>query len=65
MTYDAGGPPYISLRIQELFGVPDAQDCNGTCAVSVHILAPSMRPVQVTRTLRISGVNITLELSLN
>jgi ATP-dependent helicase HrpB len=52
VTYVAGGPPYISLRIQELFGVTASpRIAMGSVAVSVHILAPSMRPVQVTEDL--------------
>jgi ATP-dependent helicase HrpB len=52
VTYIAGGPPYIALRIQELFGVASCpRIAMGSVAVSVHILAPSMRPVQVTEDL--------------
>jgi ATP-dependent helicase HrpB len=52
VTYDAGGPPYISLRIQELFGVTQTpRIAMGRVPLSVHILAPSMRPVQVTQDL--------------
>src|SRR5205085_9928079 len=52
VTYEAGGPPFISLRIQELFGVTETP-CIAMHRVplSIHILAPSMRPVQVTRDL--------------
>jgi ATP-dependent helicase HrpB len=52
VVYEAAGPPYVSLRIQELYGVTQtpriAQD---RVPLSVHILAPSMRPVQVTQDL--------------
>jgi len=49
VTYEAQGPPYISLRIQELFGVSETPKvAMGRTALSVHILAPSMRPVQIT-----------------
>ncbi len=49
VTYDADGRPYISLRIQELFGVTETpRIAMGRVPLSVHILAPSMRPVQVT-----------------
>src|SRR5262249_32723583 len=52
IVYEAQAPPYISLRIQELFGVMDVPKiAMGRVAVSVHILAPSMRPVQVTHDL--------------
>ena len=52
VIYEAGAPPYISLRIQELFGVTETPKiAMGRVALSVHILAPSMRPVQVTHDL--------------
>jgi ATP-dependent helicase HrpB len=52
VTYEAASPPYISLRIQELFGVTQIPKVGmGRILVSVHILAPSMRPVQVTHDL--------------
>ena len=52
VTYEPESPPYISLRIQELFGVTETpRIAMGRIALSVHILAPSMRPVQVTHDL--------------
>ena len=52
VTYEAEGPPFIALRIQELFGVTQTpRIAAGRVALSVHILAPSMRPVQVTQDL--------------
>lgn len=52
VTYEEGTPPYISLRIQELFGVTQTPKiAMGRVPLSVHILAPSMRPVQVTQDL--------------
>jgi ATP-dependent helicase HrpB len=52
VTYVAGGPPYIALRIQELFGVAETpRIAMGRVPVSIHILAPSMRAVQVTQDL--------------
>jgi ATP-dependent helicase HrpB len=52
ITYVQEAPPYISLRIQELFGVAETpRIAMGRVALSVHILAPSMRPVQVTHDL--------------
>jgi ATP-dependent helicase HrpB len=52
VIYESGAPPHISLRIQELFGVTDTPKiAMGRMALSVHILAPSMRPVQVTHDL--------------
>jgi ATP-dependent helicase HrpB len=52
VTYEAENPPFISLRIQELFGVTQTpRIAMGRVPLSVHILAPSMRPVQVTQDL--------------
>jgi ATP-dependent RNA helicase HrpB len=52
VTYEANSPPFISLRIQELFGVTETpRIAMARVPLSVHILAPSMRPVQVTRDL--------------
>ena len=52
VSYEAEGPPFISLRIQELFGVTQTpRIAQGRVSLSVHILAPSMRPVQVTQDL--------------
>jgi ATP-dependent helicase HrpB len=52
VTYEPDNPPYISLRIQELFGVTQTPRIGmGRVPLSVHILAPSMRPVQVTQDL--------------
>jgi len=49
VTYEPGVPPFIALRIQELFGVTQTpRIAMGRVPVVVHILAPSMRPVQVT-----------------
>jgi ATP-dependent helicase HrpB len=52
ITYVADGPPFIALRIQELFDV-DATPriALGRVPVLVHILAPNMRPVQITQDL--------------
>ena len=52
VVYEAASPPYISMRIQELFGVTEtSRIAMGRVPLSVHILAPSMRPVQVTHDL--------------
>jgi ATP-dependent helicase HrpB len=52
VTYEAHGSPFIALRIQELFNVVETpRIAQGKIPLSVHILAPSMRPVQVTQDL--------------
>ncbi len=51
VTYTTDAP-YVSLRIQELFGVEDQiKVAKGRTPVLVHILAPSQRPVQITQDL--------------
>jgi ATP-dependent helicase HrpB len=52
VAYDAANPPHIALRIQELYGVTATpRIAMGRLPVLVHILAPSMRPVQITQDL--------------
>jgi ATP-dependent helicase HrpB len=52
VTYEPKNSPYIALRIQELFGVTQTpMIALERVPVLVHILAPSMRPVQVTQDL--------------
>lgn len=51
LTYTSESP-FISLRIQELFGIEDKITlARGRIPVLVHILAPSQRPVQITQDL--------------
>jgi ATP-dependent helicase HrpB len=52
ITYETTGPPYIALRIQELYEVNQTPKIAlGRVPVLVHILAPNMRPVQITQDL--------------
>jgi ATP-dependent helicase HrpB len=44
-----GGPPVLSARIQDLFGMRDVPPvADGRVRVLVHLLSPAMRPVQIT-----------------
>ena len=53
LDYPADGPPVLAARIQELFGMADTPRlAGGRVPVQVHLLAPNMRPAQVTRDLR-------------
>jgi ATP-dependent helicase HrpB len=53
VVYNAANPPHVALRIQELFGLDAVPSVAlGRVPVLVHILAPNMRPVQVTQDLR-------------
>ena len=49
MNYEPGVPPFISLRIQELYDVNTTPKIAlGRVPVTVHILTPGMKPIQVT-----------------
>ena len=52
VTYVENEPPKISLRVQELYDVKETPKvAMGRQPVLIHILAPNMRPVQVTQDL--------------
>jgi ATP-dependent helicase HrpB len=52
VTYENGKSPYISLRIQELYDVNQTPKIAlGRVPVTVHILTPGMKPIQVTQDL--------------
>ena len=52
INYVADGSPYIALRIQELFGVKETpRIALNRVPLLFHILAPNMRPVQITQDL--------------
>lgn len=49
VNYEPGVPPFISLRIQELYDVNQTPKIAlGRMPVTVHILTPGMKPIQVT-----------------
>lgn len=47
LVYEAGRPPVLAVRIQELFGVRETPRIGGV-AVLLHLLGPNYRPQQVT-----------------
>jgi ATP-dependent helicase HrpB len=52
VTYENGKSPFISLRIQELYDVNQTPKiAMGRVPVTVHILTPGMKPIQVTQDL--------------
>ena len=52
VVYSAGAPPHIAIRIQQLYDVNATPRIGmGRVPVLVHILAPNMRPVQITQDL--------------
>jgi ATP-dependent helicase HrpB len=49
LTYTKDGPPVLSARIQELYGVSSKFTLgHGRVAVKIEVLAPNQRPIQVT-----------------
>jgi ATP-dependent helicase HrpB len=49
LIYEAGKPPTLAVRIQELFGIRDTpRIAGGRVAVLLHLLGPNHRPQQVT-----------------
>ncbi len=52
VNYEPGKSPFISLRIQELYDVNQTPKiAMGKIPVTVHILTPGMKPIQVTQDL--------------
>jgi ATP-dependent helicase HrpB len=52
VNYEPGRAPFISLRIQELYDVNQTPKIVlGRVPVTVHILTPGMKPIQVTQDL--------------
>ena len=51
LEYGDGGP-VLSVRLQEMFGCKESpRIVNGTVPVTLHLLSPAKRPVQVTKDL--------------
>jgi ATP-dependent helicase HrpB len=49
LSYQVGGPPILAVRIQEMFGQRETfRVAGGRVPVLLHLLAPNMRPHQVT-----------------
>ncbi len=49
LAYEVGKPPVLTVRIQELFGVPETpRVAGGQVPVLLHLLGPNYRPQQVT-----------------
>jgi ATP-dependent helicase HrpB len=50
--YEPGRPPYIESRLQDFFGMGDGPRlCGGRLPLTLHLLAPNARAVQVTQDL--------------
>jgi len=49
ILYSESNPPVVAARIQDLYGVQDSlRIANGRQALTIQVLAPNHRPVQVT-----------------
>lgn len=49
LVYERGKPPVLAVRIQEIFGMKETpRVAGGRIPVLLHLLAPNMRPQQVT-----------------
>ena len=52
VDYADPGAPTVAVRLQEMFGATDTpRVARGRVAVTLHLLSPASRPVQVTRDL--------------
>ena len=53
LQYEEGKPPILAARIQELFGWTETPTvAGGRVPVLLHLLAPNMRPQQITQDLK-------------
>lgn len=52
LRYEAEGPPVLSVKLQEVFGLAETpRVADGRVPVKMELLAPNLRPVQVTQDL--------------
>lgn len=53
LEYRPGQPPVLAVKLQELFGLADTPRVGGgRVPVSLHLLSPAGRPIQVTQDLK-------------
>lgn len=53
LEYQAGESPVLAVKLQEMFGLADTpRIARGRVAVTLHLLSPARRPIQVTQDLR-------------
>ena len=52
IDYLPEGGPVMAVKLQEMFGQKETPSvCGGRCPLTVHLLSPAGRPLQVTRDL--------------
>ena len=53
LAYGPGEPPVLAVKLQEMFGLGETpRVCGGEVPVTLHLLSPAGRPLQVTRDLQ-------------
>ena len=53
IVYAPGEPPVLAVKLQELFGLADTpRIAGGRVPLTLHLLSPAGRPIQVTQDLR-------------
>jgi ATP-dependent helicase HrpB len=53
IAYEPGAPPVLAVKLQELFGLADTpRIAGGRVPLTLHLLSPGGKPVQVTQDLR-------------
>ena len=53
LEYEPGKSPVLAVKLQEMFGCADTPRVGGgKIAVTLHLLSPAKRPIQVTQDLR-------------
>ena len=53
VSYAIDAPPVLAVKLQELFGLAESpRVANGRVGVTLHLLSPAGRPIQVTQDLR-------------
>ncbi|MEO7934925.1 MAG: ATP-dependent helicase HrpB [Dokdonella sp.] len=53
LSYPLDAAPVLAVKLQELFGLAESpRVANGRVAVTLHLLSPAGRPIQVTQDLR-------------
>jgi ATP-dependent helicase HrpB len=53
IAYAPGEPPVLAVKLQELFGLADTPRVgNGRVPLTLHLLSPAGRPIQVTQDLK-------------
>ena len=56
IAYAADAPPVLAVKLQELFGLADTPRIgDGRVPLTLHLLSPGGRPIQVTQDLGVSG----------